>query len=320
MSKKVRLYGCGGCGVNLAAHYATRKAESGCAELLPALIDTSRSNLNGRDLDQVDTFLVDGLDGSGKIRSENQPEIAERIKQILVEVEPTDFNIVVFSASGGSGSVIGPLLLKELNARGLGSVAIVVGGDESVISAENTLKTLQSLELISNRTKRPVIMSYEQNSPNRKRSEVDRDVFTAVSCLSILASGQNQELDGKDIDHWLNYTKVNGAPSQLSTVTITSKPDQVSQLPGILSVASIYSNPDQQHLQTSADYHTDGYADLTHIDVEEIHFAIGVNDVAKVSSDIKGRVGKMLEARDARVSGNSLLDGVNTSGDDDLVV
>lgn len=319
MTKQVRLYGCGGAGVNLTSHYLSKKTGQNCAELLPALIDTSRSNLHGRDVDNVETFLVDGLDGSGKIRSENHKEIASRIKQILVDVKPTDVNIVLFSGAGGSGSVLAPLLIRELLHRELSAIAVVIGDDTSTISAENTLKTLQSLEKIASSSKAPVVMFYEQNSKDVKRSEVDAEVFNAISCLSILLSGENLELDGKDIEHWLRYNKVYGGPGQLSLLQIAANAHQLDDVRGVLSLASLYSNPDVPHVQTDADYHTDGYVDLSHADLDQLHFIIGINGVAEIGTSIRSRVNEMLEARAARVNSSKLLDGT-ASTDDDLIL
>ncbi|MAP21321.1 MAG: hypothetical protein CL582_10335 [Alteromonadaceae bacterium] len=319
MTNKVRLYGCGGAGVNIVSNYATRGKEPGCAELIPSLIDTSASNLRSREVPEESVYQVEGLDGSGKIRSENHAEINKVIKEVLVKMPPTDFNIVVFSTSGGSGSVIGPLLMKELMSRGIATIAVVVGSDESVIAAENTLKTLQSLELISKKTETPLVMSYHHNDQNTRRSQIDKEMLAEIGSLAILASGENLEMDRLDLVHWLNYTKVNGGTPRLSTLDIAMSGEAYSSLSGVLSVASLYNDADQERIVTSADYHSDGLADLSSIDLKEVHFAIGVEGVGKIGEDIKKRVAQMKETREARVERNSLLDGVN-SDDDDLVL
>lgn len=320
MAKQIRVFGCGGAGVNITSHYTGKQTSAGCAEILPALIDTSRSNLKGRQIPEDATYLVDGLDGSGKIRAENHVEISKTIKQILVQIEPTDFNIVVFSASGGSGSVIGPLILKELGDRKIPAIAMVIGSDESVIAAENTLKTLQSLENISQNSGLPLIMSYHQNDLSDKRSNVDKSIFSAIACFSILASGENMEMDYRDLVHWIQYTKVNGGKPQLATVHIATTSDQFNKVIAPISVASLYSEPDADHLATTADYQSVGYADLSSADIEQLHFLIGVNDLAQIGSAIKQRVGKMVEARQARVEPDSLLDGVDTGSNKDHLI
>lgn len=315
MSKTLRIYGCGGAGVNLVSHYFGKESSAGTAELAPALVDTSKSNLMGRKIDEDATYLVDGLDGSGKIRSENYDEINKTIKQILVQIQPGDFNLVVFSASGGSGSVLGPLLIKQLNEKQIPVVAIVVGTDESTIAAENTLKTIKSLELVAKNSNVPVIMSFHKNDLTSRRSDTDRAVWSVISCLSILASGQNMEMDYRDLVHWVQYTKVNGGRSQLATMHVATSAEHMKRISGPLSVASLYGSPDQEHLATSADYQSVGYADLSATDFDQVHFVIGVNDLSKIGQDLKAQVNSMLEQRNARVEVDSLLEGDEADGD-----
>ena len=315
MSKTLRVYGCGGAGINLVSHYFGRESGAGTAQLAPALIDTSRSNLKGHHIDNDSTYLVEGLDGSGKIRSENYDEINKTIKQILVQIPAGDFNLVVFSASGGSGSVLGPLLIKQLNEKKLPVIAIVIGTDESTIAAENTLKTIKSLELVAKNSNVPVIMSFHKNDLTGRRSETDRAVWSVISCLSILTSGENMEMDYRDLVHWVQYTKVNGGRAQLATMHIATSAEHMKRITGPLSVASLYSNPDQEHLATSADYQSVGYADLSGTDFEQVHFVIGVNDLGRIGQDLKAQVNGMLEERNARVDVASLLEENESGGD-----
>ena len=96
----LRIYGTGGCGINTAYLFNKVKEEPNCAKFAPAYIDASRSNLQP-DMRQEDIFVLPNVDGSGKIRKENHKEISNVIKQILLQIEPGDFNVVIFSASGG---------------------------------------------------------------------------------------------------------------------------------------------------------------------------------------------------------------------------
>lgn len=97
---KLTIYGCGGAGVNATLNFDSGKVEPGQAEIKCGYVDTSRSNLRaGISEDQV--YILPNVDGSGKVRAENHVEIANTIKQILVQIEPGDFNVCVFSASGG---------------------------------------------------------------------------------------------------------------------------------------------------------------------------------------------------------------------------
>lgn len=320
MSKTMRIYGCGGAGVNLVSHYFGKETEANMAEFKPALIDTSKSNLLGKDkqIDPDSTYLVPDLDGSGKIRRENYDEISKVVKQIMVSLPPGDMNVVVYSGSGGSGSVIGPLIQKYLNEKGLPVVSVVVGSDESTVAAENTLNTIKSLEKIAQSTGLPVVMSFHKNDLSGRRSDTDKVIRSVISCLGILSSGVNLEMDYRDLVHWIQYTKINGGRAQLATMHVATSADQMQRISGPLSVASLYSSPDQDHLATDADYQSVGYADLSHTDFDQAHFVIGVNDLAKISQDMKAQVNSLLEKRSARVEVDSILDESDAS-DGDLV-
>ena len=97
----IKVFGSGGCGINLASDYFGREPGANMADIKPVLVDTSESNLRQRHVPEESTYLIEGLDGSGKIRSENHREISRVIKNVLVQHEPSEFNIVIFSASGG---------------------------------------------------------------------------------------------------------------------------------------------------------------------------------------------------------------------------
>lgn len=315
MAQNMRIYGVGGAGVNIASRYIDfPEQRDNVARIVPALIDTSQSNLRHRDLGNTETYLIEGLDGSGKIRQDNHQAISKTIKEMLVEIPPDQFNVVVFSASGGSGSVIGPLLIKEMMSKGLPVMAIVVGSYESVVTADNTRKTLQSLESVAQMTSTPVVMSYHLNRPGTKRSQIDEQVYLAIACLAVLASGEVLEMDRQDIVNWLNFTKVGGQP-QLATLHLSLGQEQLENHKAPVSVASIFSNPDQIRPSIYSDYHTDGYADLSHVDVDEIHYIISVDDLTKIYSEIKEISDEMGETRSARVQRDSIVDDNDRSSD-----
>ena len=99
---KVMVWACGGCGTNIGMQLEKHRgvSEEGFAELDIAYLDTSRANM--RDIVRSENcFILDGLDGSGKVRAENHGEISDKIKAILQKFKPGDLNVVVSSASGG---------------------------------------------------------------------------------------------------------------------------------------------------------------------------------------------------------------------------
>lgn len=112
--------------VTFKVNYLKSQGGDGFAAIDPAFIDTSRSNLTP-EIPEEKIYILDNTDGSGKVRRENHAQISSSIKHILQSQQPGEFNIVVFSASGGSGSVLGPLIVSELLARGLPVVVLTAG-------------------------------------------------------------------------------------------------------------------------------------------------------------------------------------------------
>lgn len=96
----ITLFGCGGAGINQVAFFNNADQEPNCANIHTGYVDASHSNMRD-DFNKDDIFLLDNVDGSGKVRKENHQEIANVVKQILLQIQPGDLNVVVFSASGG---------------------------------------------------------------------------------------------------------------------------------------------------------------------------------------------------------------------------
>lgn len=316
---KMRIYGCGGAGINIAAHYANVRPEPTSAEIQVSFIDTSRSNLKSN-LAENSIYVIPNLDGSGKVRSENHEAIANVIKDILVRHKPGDFNVVVFSLSGGSGSVIGPLILSELLARGVPAMALVVGSDESVLTANNTLKTLKTLEAIAAKNDKPVVIGYAHNERGGRRGEVDSKLQSYIGGLAYLCSRRNEELDSKDIEHWLEFNRAPtcNVPAQLALLTITPDVAEIErEFPNPVSVASLFGGRDEPGLTVVPDYHCDGYTDLSKAGVNSLHFVIDVDTVPSLAQRVEKTLAQQREVAESRPNQTRLVgsnDNVHSNG------
>jgi hypothetical protein len=306
---KIRLFACGGFGTNIGAFFDRQDLSTpGYSQIHPAYLDTSRSNLNKAGVSQENTFILEDKDGSGGVRKENHGDIAKNVPGVLQKFPPLDFNIVAFSAGGGSGSVFGPLVLSELLSRGLPAVAIVVGGDESTIRAENTLKSLKSLEGIAKARGLPVVMYYRQNDANTRRSEIDADCHAVIACLSLLNSKQNDELDSKDIENWVQFTKTTSAGARLARLLVTDNlgADEVADP---IAIASLLSSPDDPSYKTVPEYSTVGYpAALAHKDtLLPKHLVITFEGIPAISKRLLSRIDELEGQRNARVDHAALV-------------
>lgn len=283
---KLRIYGCGGAGINISKMFKDMNDIPAAATITPTYIDSSMSNVSD-DINPKDTFILENVDGSGKVRKENSTEIQAVIKKILNAHKPHDMNVVVFSASGGSGSVFGPLIMSELMERGETVVGVVIGSHESNISTTNTLKTLKTLESIAGLRKRPAVVFYEQLSGSR--GACDEQVKLAISALSVMASKKNLELDSKDIFNWVNYDRVTDLEPRLSLLDIVLDTDESLFTDAPISVLSILNDTNSKLLSAPTDYMAVGYLppdNCAGLNFKDIHFIISTDNVSDVMSGL----------------------------------
>lgn len=316
---KVRLYGCGGLGTNIVKTYIDRPPAPGFATPLVSFVDTSRSNLAGID-DEKSIYVLDKTDGSGKVRKENHAQISAAVKQILLQQTPEDFNIVVFSASGGSGSVIGPLLAKELAARGHSVVVLLAGSSESTITAQNSLNTIKSLAAISKQVDTPIVMYYRHNGGDCTRSVVDGQLHLAISSLCYLTSRQNDELDTKDVANWLRFNHSTSVPAQLAMLDIFYSPEAVKAIKDPITIASLYSDRDQKHLEEPIpEYPCTGYFQTAIEGVSEVHLVVSTENLDATYEKLQKTLDDFIRRREGRAVAVDLV-GDTATTDDGLVL
>lgn len=280
---RLKVFGCGGCGINLAKAYEATPKGAGYADTTVSYIDTSHSNLVGVDGSQFH-LITDEADGSGKVRRDNAAVISDNIRLALQEHTPATFNIVVFSASGGSGSVIGPLLLKELLERGVPAMAIVVGSSESSITATNSLNTIKSLAAIGQSLDKPMVMSYQHNSRDNKRSDVDAVCLATINTIAALCSEENDELDTSDVRNWLFYNHSTTVEAQLSLLEVTDDIEVAKKIEAPISVASLLIDKDTPAPELFPEYSCIGYREAGFEgDTSEVHYVISVAGIAEIT-------------------------------------
>lgn len=204
---KVRVYACGGCGSNIGSLLENQRVSPNIsiADMEIAYIDTSRSNLKHLNVDEKYTYLFPSIDGSGGIRKENAKEISVKVADILEKFEPLDLSIVIHSGSGGTGSVVGPSIVSALLDAKKPVAVLMVGDASTRLDSINTMNTLKSYDAIARMRGLPVVLNFQMNSIDNPRENVDKEVKAAAISMSILWSGNNRELDSKDLFNFLNF-------------------------------------------------------------------------------------------------------------------
>ena len=233
---KIRVIGVGGAGINVAGFLneslggLARGRDISTLEYL--YLDTSKSNISRIDHDEDKFFLVStksltkDLDGSGGERRTNAEYIKNNIPAFidqyrLVDRELSMYTIVVFSLSGGSGSVAGPLLVNELLTRNVPVMAIVVGDTRNQQSAINTKGSIVTLNNVAKKSRKVLPLVYFDNNiidVEDIEDGVDDELLvngwvkSTVETLMVLTGGGVGEIDQQDIVNFLqpgNYSKLN---------------------------------------------------------------------------------------------------------------
>lgn len=314
----IRLYCAGGGGINLGKKYGGPLPDYiGSAKVMTTYVDTSKTNLHDVP-DAENVFVLPELDGSGKVRKENHEAIAQMVPRILKDHPPADFNLVIFTASGGTGSVAGPLILAELLTRGENTVAIVIGSEESVITSTNTFNTLKSLDHIARSKGKPVVMHYSNNARGTKRSDIDKEAMFVISSLSVLASRQNKELDSMDVANWLNFTKTTSVPAQLALLKVYSEADEVDRLAGeAFTMAALLRDEDEEQPQLKPEYSCAGYYREDAKIATSLFFVVETEGLRGVLNHLNGLATAAQEIKAARVEGPAFVsskDEVSATG------
>jgi hypothetical protein len=280
---KTRLYCTGGLGLNIG-----RQLE-GIEGLDIAYMDTSKSNrVDGLPDDRC--YFVPNTDGAGQDRRGIYAAVLPHVDIMLERFEPGDFNIVLLSASGGSGSVLGPLLIKQLLAAGEAVVAVGVGAEDSAKYIGNTIDTLKSLEGISAATRKPVVLSYHENAIGVPRSSIDDELLFVIESLAALACQNNLELDTTDVTNWVQFDKVTPVMPQLALMNVFDNRQEATQVLEPVAIASLYDDPGKRVAFGNPYYATVGFPrDPNPQAPDQLHFVINVSGVEDVFKTLTER-------------------------------
>jgi hypothetical protein len=265
--RTLNVYAAGGCGMNIVSRAISQidgKGKPGFAELKEHFLDTSRSNVDPKTMkEDTNLYLLNGKDGAGKDRTAIAASVVERVPEMLHKFRPGDINVVVHSLAGGTGSVIGPVLVGELLARKVPTLVLAVGSLDTPVEIQNTINTLLGYEKAAKSRGVPVVAGYFENSKESPRKAVDDKILNVLAALCVFFSGENRELDSADLNNLINYP---GHPMiakryepQLAHFGIYSQTVPVERDQIVVSVASIVADGIHHDPGVQVDYQAYGY-------------------------------------------------------------
>jgi len=289
---KLAIYCAGAFGIKSGTRTPGRNADTRIT-----YIDTSEANLT-TDIDESKVYRIPipaqngqvQRGGAGQDRRRATQAALPHMKPLLEQFVPGEFNILIASSSGASGSSVMALLAREMIRRDQSFMIITVGELSTPKYLINTKDTFASLENLCISLKRPIVMSYFENAPGVLPSRVDEDVQFVIEAIQALTTQFNEDLDATDIHNWLNYQNVTHIPPQLSTVTIADTAKAASAVLEPITTLSLFTNRDDYRVIGTPIYTKAGYpaeplvADHNH---NELHYVINTISVDEISKRIK---------------------------------
>lgn len=310
------IYACGGAGINIGLnyeHYRDHK-EPGMSDIDVVYLDTSTSNFKPIMMKEKIYLLEgEGIDGSGKERKQNAGPIMKRGKEMLQRHKPGYINVVLSSASGGSGAVIAASLTNELLAEDQLVINITIGVADSGAEIKNTLDTLKTFEGLVAATKKTVPVAYFENSKDHSMSDVDKEVIELITAVSLMFSRQNEGLDTRDLYNFLNVDRLTSYKAH--AVGLEAYAGQLNQKDhtDTISVASAVVTKDNRGIDFILPYTTYGVmpADVGKEIAEQapVHLVTKAFPFNDIAARLRSFLAEMEKAANANTAQSEVLKG-----------
>jgi hypothetical protein len=220
MSNKINIMAAGGAGISVSDKVVRMVEElgTGFADIETYYMDTTSNNIDTIKHDPERFWLVksksaskSSISGSGGERSTHAPDIEANVKEFmdkhnLLNKVTGEYNVVIFSGSGGSGNVIATYYIKNLLERDLNVIAVLIGDSSNGLNAINTINTIASLDSVAQATNKPLSVMYVNNHAFAEKGMMQAEkmannvIFQTLSALSLFLSGDNESLDYKDME------------------------------------------------------------------------------------------------------------------------
>lgn len=212
-----RIIGAGGAGKTAALRYATSNNHH---RIEVTTIDTSGIT---KQVDGVECVRIKNLNGSGKHRKENIGPIMDFVSDYVTKSKFAEINVIIHSFSGGSGSVVGPLLSKEIIRQNKIPIIIGIIDTDSEVDTINAINTLQSIDRIAKEKNSylPVILFDNEHG----RRIVDSGIDKVMDYISNILNKPYIGLDKEDRIKFFNPSKFQGVIPGVKMVNISQRDD-----------------------------------------------------------------------------------------------
>lgn len=223
-----------------------------------------------------------------------------------------------------SGSVLSPLITKELMLRDCPTIVVAVGDQSTKLFTQNTVNTLKSYEAIARNNEFPIPLAYYYNEGSKSVKQVNRYITVLLEALRCLFSNQHYGLDSQDLFHWLRYDKVTDYPPQLSCLTMVGAGEDLSKVYGkAITVATLGSEDEETDYPDSIEYQTTGIISEDNaktIQSKTTHFVISDGMFDHVIKDLDKVIKKIDDEKESRIKRESLVKSSDNIQESDLIL
>lgn len=336
MSRKINVIVTGGFGQNIL--YALMKKESFPLiqdNLKLFALDTSDKNFakfRKEELAESITLkTVDGADGSGSFRGENNEAITLMVKNFVESGELEEGTvIVVSSASGGSGAMAAADVMQFLVAKGRSVIGMFLETDEDDTKVNNTLKTVKTLRAKAKLAKGHFNVFWDRNRGGDKKvrkADADKVFLEALEDLITIGHPDMDKLDTMDIKNWLGYPRIpEGGEGEVRFLSIVRRNkdadfEHSDDVP-VAVLSLLRSQSVDQDLARGVGYSTHGILpeklDFSD-DREEIQFQLRGGRLAKLANELEATIkeyDKIRTQQEKTAIGNDIKVGEDEAQDD----
>lgn len=239
---ELRAYCVGGCAINVGSLWHQSLQTLPVAKVNFVGVDTSNNNRPDNDAFPVERPA--NTRGGGKLRGLNRDVIPELVEQVVMKHKPGDFNIVIFSGGGATGSSAGPYLVRRLMELGIPVVSLIVLDRSSDTEFENTVNCMRSMDGQRKYFQMPVVMDLIENDESLTRGEVNKQIVDRLNLLSIFLTDEHEESDFEDVSNLLNYSKVIEIPPALTRIDFYDAETIDRRIGQAVASFSLYENRD----------------------------------------------------------------------------
>jgi hypothetical protein len=215
---------CGGTGINIGVALKKGTHTDNNKNAFFVGLDSSDRNSSGDLFEVVQMAVANDPDqkakGSGKVKATNYPQAEQFINQFLTKHKPRDYNIIVCSTGGGTGSMLAFVLARMLFERDQLVVLCFINDKTSQVEEINVVNSYRSYASLTTPGSLNRVVPYMEfdNTLTNTRGEVNQMVIDKLDVASLFLSNVNKEQDHTDMKNLLNFSKHYGVPPSMSRI------------------------------------------------------------------------------------------------------